>query len=249
MLKSFFRFWNRPIFSPYSCRFTEADYEEVEKHYPFVQLLDRDDKEKFYHRLCKLLKSFQLHKRGEVELSRTDIILIGVPAVILTFGFTYFHWGHFKHLFVYPYAYKSRVTGAYHHGETSPLGSIVVSWKRVQEGLEDPDDALHLLYHEYAHVMVLSRRRSARNEDENFMSALNELVRIYSRRRDILESELIREYGFTNGMEFFAVIVELFMERADDFKKDHPQLYHRLLTLLKLQRWEEAILQQASWFR
>lgn len=230
------------------CFFKPEDRLEVEVHYPFVALLSEGEKKTFYRRLCTLMRSVQLHEKG-VELTKCDRMLIAAPAVILTFGFQKFHWGNFRHVFVYPVAYRNNRTGRYHHGETSPSGAVVVNWERVKEGIDDPDDAIHLLYHEYAHALILSRASRLKRRDRRFVRAASSFTSQYFNRVDIRTSSLIREYGFTNEMEFFAVLVEVFMERADDLKNEHSFLYRDLIELLKLEKWESIILQQAAWFR
>ena len=131
----------------HKCSFSAATKMEVEVHCPFVGLLSDGDKKRFYHKLYDMMKTVHLHEKG-VPLSRTNRMLIATPAAILTLGCKQLNWHRFRHIFVYPKAYKNNRTGNYHYGETSSVGSIVLSWKRVKEGIDDPDDALHLLYHE-----------------------------------------------------------------------------------------------------
>lgn len=230
------------------CKFSAQDRMEIAVHYPFVGMLSQSDKERFYQRLCKLMRSVRLHEKG-VELTRQDRMIIAAPAVILTFGLKRFHWGNFKHLFVYPKAYKNKLTGAYHHGEASPNGAIVLSWERVKEGIDKPDDALHLLYHEYAHALVLSRANRYGRTDKKFIRSASEFTETYYNQTSVRHSELIRPYAFTNEMEFFAVIIEVLMESADKLKSDIPFLYRDLIELLNLEPWEEIILKQSTWFR
>lgn len=242
-VKSIFGFTEYP-----KCSFTPNDRLEVEVHYPFVGLLDSADRNKFYKRLCALMKNVTLHEKG-VELTRTDRMLIAAPAIILSFGFKHFHWGRFKHVFVYPEAYKNKKTGNYHHGETSPIGSVVVSWRRVKEGLDNPDDALHLLYHEYAHALMLSRKGRYTREDRQFVRRINRHLEDFMRSREIQDSKLLRKYAFANPWEFFACTIEELMERADSLRDYHPKYYAFLIKLLNMEKYEDLLLQQASWYR
>lgn len=249
MVERIFSYWDRSVLNITPCNFRAKDKMEIETNYPFVGLLSNPEKKRFYRRLCKVLRLFNLIQKGDVNLSRRDRILIAVPAVILTFGFKYLHWGRFRHLFIFPKAYKNRITGKYHYGETNPMGVIVLSLKRVNEGIDDPDDALHLIYHEYAHALVVSRQSGNHAEDRRFMRAYDSLVKVYMNSPSVQESTLIRPYGFVNEMEFFAVLVEVLMERAADLKEHHLNLYNALLETLKLGKWEDAILKQSTWFR
>lgn len=245
-----YRIWDRKVLGIVPCRFSSVDRMEVEVHYPFVGLLGAEGKSRFYRRLCRLMRSFELQSMDGFELARRDRILLAVPAVILTWGFEYFHWEGFDRIEVHPLSYFSKVTGGYHYGEADPRNrTIRVSWKRVKEGMDNPDDAIHLLYHEYAHALVLSRQRGKHREDERFIQELKEFnARHYFDER-VRRSPLIRPYAFTNGMEFFAVLVEVLMERADELKLRHGPLYVDLLWLLQLNPHESLVEQQSTWFR
>lgn len=230
------------------CRFRATDRLEVEVHYPFVALLSDKDKHRFYSRLCKLMRNVELHEKG-VELSREDRIMIAAPAVILSFGYRKFHWGNFSKIFVYPTAYKRKDSDRYFHGETSPMGVVVVNWQRVKEGIEDPDDALHLLYHEYAHAFMLSRKSLRSRQDHKFIRLVNRHLTHFLKDPEIERSTLLRPYSFTNEWEFFACVVEEMMERADLLKSEHPKLYNLFLQLLRFERYEDLLLKQATWYR
>lgn len=244
-----FSFWDKEVLNVVPCRFSPEDRLEIEVSYPFVALLDEADKKRFYRRLCKLMRMTSLRVIGELKLSRQDVMIIAAPFIILTFGFRYFHWGNFKRVIVYPKAYRNKFTGNYHYGETNPMGAVVLSWKRVKEGIDEPDDALHLIYHEYAHALYFSRSQGNHTEDRRFMGKVNRMIRKHFDRPEYKKAGLIREYGFTNEMEFFAVLVEVFMETGDRLKELHPELYSDLLEALEFEPYEEILLKQATWYR
>ncbi len=130
--ESILSFWDKSVLNITPCDFGAEERLEVEVHFPFVGLLPPRQRARFYRRLCKLMRSVDLHEKG-VVLTKADRMMIATPAIILTFGFKWFHWGNFKRVFVYPSAYKNKRTGNYHHGETSPMGVVVLNWKRVKD--------------------------------------------------------------------------------------------------------------------
>lgn len=230
------------------CRFRPSDYLEIEVHYPFVGLLNQKDKGRFYRRLCALMRSVELVEKG-VELTREDRLLIAAPAVILTMGYRRFHAGNFDMIYVYPTAYRRKDSHQYFHGETSPMGVIVVNWKRVKEGIEDPDDAMHLLYHEYAHAFMISKSAYRFREDKYFVKLVNKHLTNMLNSQEVQNSNLLRPYSLTNEHEFFACVIEEMMERADILKQEHPEVYHLFLKLLKFEPYEDLLLRQAMWYR
>lgn len=236
--------------SPYSkpCNFRASDRLEIEVHYPFVGLLSPSDRRRFYKRLCALMRSVDLIEKG-VELTREDRLLIAAPAVILTMGYQRFHAGNFDKIFVYPTAYRKKGSNQYFHGETNPRGVIVVNWKRIKEGIEDPDDALHLLYHEYAHALMISKSGYRFREDRRFVKLVNRHLTNMLKSSEVQNSRLLRPYSLTNEHEFFACVIEEMMERADRLKEEHPKVYALFLKLLQFERYEDLLLRQATWYR
>src|SRR5690606_42068545 len=52
-------------------------------------------------------------------------------------------------------------------------------------------------------------------------------------RKGVLKKQgLIRAYGFSNRLEWIAVLVELFFERADELHNLHPEIYQLIGKLL-----------------
>ncbi len=230
------------------CHFSASNRMEVEVHYPFVGLLNKKDKDRYYLLLCEIMRKVELSVKG-VSLSKSDRMIVAAPAAILTLGCKQLNWNRFKRVFVYPTSYKNRRTGNYHHGETSPMGVIVVNWKRVKEGIDNPDDALHLLYHEYAHALLIVRSQYRTREDRRFVRTFNKELEPLMHAEEIQNSPLLRRYAFTNHHEFFACVTEEMMERADLLKAHHPKLYELFLKLLMLEDWEDLILKQSTWYR
>ena len=56
------------------------------------------------------------------------------------------------------------------------------------------------------------------------------------------EPTLIHAYGATNPAEFFAVVSEVFFERAAEMSWVHPELYRELAHFYRVdpRRWEPA---------
>jgi len=51
-------------------------------------------------------------------------------------------------------------------------------------------------------------------------------------RKDLIASKYFRDYAFTNQFEFFAVIVETFIETPKLFKSQFPNIYNKTKQIL-----------------
>ncbi len=158
-------------------------------------------------------------------------ILISASAIQLTFGLNFSGFTHFRKILVYPNSYYSEISKKHHNGEVNPkMRLIIVSWRHFVSGYMNPDDGRNLGLHEMAHAVKLEDR-------------IKPLIRIRAWREwyfyaeqhmhSLERGKLFREYAFTNYHEFFAVAVENFFERPQDFQKLKPELYDVLVYLLR----------------
>jgi MtfA peptidase len=159
--------------------------------------------------------------------------MIAASAVQLTFGLENFKLDYFDRIIIYPEPYYSQVTGYYHKGETNQKGIIVLSWKDFLKGYEISDDTFNVGLHEMAHALDLENRIVG--VDKYFKTHFEKWKKIatpaYVKVRDEQDS-IFRNYGGTNFTEFFAVSVEHFFERSEEFRDSLPDVYESLSKLL-----------------
>lgn len=147
----------------------------------------------------------------------------------------------FAKIIIYPDQYYSPITGHYHKGETNPgAGYIVLSWTSLQTGFANKSDGINLLMHELAHALWLENELF---EYDIFEAEALQNYKIIASKvmNEVTEnnSGFLRSYAFTNKEEFFAVAVENFFERPEQFKSSLPELY---FILAKLLRQDPAVL-------
>ncbi|MCW5635119.1 MAG: zinc-dependent peptidase [Rubrivivax sp.] len=127
-------------------------------------------------------------------------------------------------------------------GESHGRGSVVLSWQDTLEGAADPDDGRNVVIHEFAHR--LDQDHGAANGApwlgphrgyEEWSRVLGaEFAALRGRvaaaeAAGLAEPEgLIPAYGATDPAEFFAVVSELFFERAAALRAAHAALYAQL---------------------
>lgn len=163
-------------------------------------------------------------------------VLIAATAVQLTFGLPQVYLRHFRTILIYPDTYYSTISRKYHKGEVNPAwGIIVLSWRNFVEGFVDPSDSINLGLHEMAHALRLEnliRNKEHGFLDEDLMEQWEVLTlkELYKIRKG--ESHFFRGYAGADEEEFFAIAVENFFERPQEFWQELPQLYQMLSLIL-----------------
>jgi Mlc titration factor MtfA (ptsG expression regulator) len=120
-------------------------------------------------------------------------------------------------------------------GESWQRGQVVLSWPDVVAGAADPADGRNVVIHEFAHQLdqesgpangapFLGRREAYARWSRTLGAAYEQLRAQLGRG----EATLIDPYGASDPAEFFAVVCELFFERAADLAEAHPGLFYEL---------------------
>jgi MtfA peptidase len=204
--------------------------------FSYYQKLCPQDKKKFEKRVQYFITTKKFIPRDMEEVTDEMKALIAASAVQLTFGFPGLNLAHFKKIIIYPEAYFSILNQAYHKGEVNPAGIIVLSWKSFKDGYAVDDDQKNLGLHEMAHALRLENR-ILNEEYEFFDKDTLEVWEKYSKEELINirngKESFFRRYAGTNSDEFFAVAVENFFERPQDFQNNLPDLYQVMVNLLK----------------
>jgi Mlc titration factor MtfA (ptsG expression regulator) len=112
---------------------------------------------------------------------------------------------------------------------------VKIAWDVALQSVQRPTDGYSIVYHEFAHVLdhhdghfdgmpVLRDHRDRLGWLRTFGRGLSKLRRILSRR----EPSVLREYGQSDEVEFFAVCTESFFERPRELRSRHPEIYSAL---------------------
>jgi len=121
-------------------------------------------------------------------------------------------------------------------GESWSQGQVLLSWEDVRAGAADPRDGRNVVIHEFAHQLdqakgrangaPVLRDRAAHRRWARAMQAAFDALRVRLARGEV--DGLIDAYGATEPAEFFAVVSELFFERATELAAAEPALYEEL---------------------
>lgn len=203
----------------------------------YYNQLNRDDQHKFLQRLAVLLKFMKFIPNGIPTVTAEMKIIIGSAIIQITFGFNKFLFRHFKTVYIMPERYLFRNADEEYLGHVDFQKKVICfSWADVQTGFEIADDAINVALHEMAHVWEMEHKLSDDFQDifieldwiEWKKEAATVMIEIRNGRHQFLKN-----YGGKNLKEMFAVCVEAFFEQPKEFNENLPELYQRMVKLLR----------------
>lgn len=209
----------------------------LRREFNFYNSLNVKEQEVFRHRLSKFINRKTFIGREDVTPTKEKKLLISATAVMLTFGFRNYYLNLIDKIIIYPNAYYSKINGTYHKGETNPqLKAIVFSWEDFKQGYHIGDDNLNLGIHEFGHAIHLNAFGSNDISSLIFRNGFQELINYLQNHEDVkaklVASKYFRAYAYTNHYEFFAVLLENFIETPNEFKFRFPKLYIQIKQML-----------------
>jgi Mlc titration factor MtfA (ptsG expression regulator) len=189
-----------------------------------------------------------------VRLELTDELrlLVAASAVTLSVGWPEFEWTGLGEVLVYPddfdrdYAFQDGERTSESHawdegpleraGEAHPWGTVILSAPSLRESFEYSDDAYHVGFHEFAHLLDVDQTRfdgipagmsdaAARRWTSVAAREMESLRRAEGSRR---ARPVFDDYGAHEPAEFFGVAVEAFFEVPQLVRRKHPEVYELL---------------------
>lgn len=210
----------------------------LEEHFFYFNRLQPQYKEEFLLKVRDILTRKRIIPRGNMQRISPELeVLIGATITMVTFGWNSLRLNHFHTILVYPDEYYSQINETYHRGEVNPrYGLIILSLKPFLEGFIDPTDGVNLGIHEIAHALKLAHFIHS-DEEKEFSPQAWETYKKWvpeeiTKIRQGLPT-IFRERGGVDEHEFFAVAVETFFEKSQEFKVYNPKLYQTMVYLLK----------------
>ena len=209
----------------------------LNNEFHFYQKLNSGEQAVFRHRLVTFINSKVFIGREGLVVDEEMKMLISATAVMLTFGFRNYLIQLIDKVIIYPKAYYSNLNETYHKGETNPqLKAIVFSWEDFKSGYHIGDDNLNLGIHEFGHAIHLNAFSKRDVSSEIFRDGFNTLANYLQEhkmvRDSLIASKYFRAYAYTNQFEFFAVLLENFIETPNEFKAKLPELYTYMRQML-----------------
>ena len=209
----------------------------LKQRFNYYRHLNEEDKLIFEKRVQKFINMKEFVPRGGIKTITPEMkALIAASAIQLTFGYPSIYFMHFRKIILYKTDYYSNITQKYHQGEVNTRGFIILSWVNFVKGYDESDSGRNLGLHELAHALKIEN--AIRNEEYNFIdeNSLKSFYRLAKYEMEKIRSEsspFFRSYAGTNVHEFFAIVIENFFERPNQFQHYNQELYLLTTQLLK----------------
>jgi Mlc titration factor MtfA (ptsG expression regulator) len=201
----------------------------------FYKMLPSEIKKRFRHRLAIFMDAHEFEGREGLILTEEMKLMISAAAIHLTLGLNDYTLGDFRKIFVYPDVYYSGYSKTTNRGETNPHGIIALTWRYVEEGFADVSDKMNLGYHEFAHALMLQHVNGSLN-DETFSFGYQKFCYMLQKEhlaKHVEEAGFLRDYAFTNKMEFFAASAEYFLEAPQEMYEHSKELFYLMVRMLR----------------
>ncbi|WP_051287378.1 zinc-dependent peptidase [Algoriphagus mannitolivorans] len=219
-------------------KISTKDVQFLEEYFFYFARLQPRYKTEFLNKLKDILTRKRIIPRGDMRQVSPELeLLIGATITMVTFGWNSLRLNHFHTILVYPDEYYSQINQTYHRGEVNPkYGLIILSLKPFLEGFIDPTDGINLGIHEVAHALKLAHFIHT-DEEREFSPKAWETYKKWvpdeMKKIRLGLPTVFRERGGVDEHEFFAVVVETFFEKSQEFKAYNPKFYQTMVYLLK----------------
>jgi MtfA peptidase len=228
--------WGDPIptyFELNARRFPKRYDEFLIKNDKYYRSLSYKRQRSFGSRVMRFIRNTNISGRDGLRINGEIVLTIAAAAVKITFGMRHWEFTQFDQIIVYPDEFYSKTFDAKLKGETNAHGIIVFSWKDLQFGVEDPNDAINLGYHEFAHALFIEHLMIPyEDEFKKHYRPWLMFIRDNDKLQEVEDKEIFRAYAAANEMEFFAVALENFFEDPNHFEKELPVLFNHLTKML-----------------
>jgi len=173
-------------------------------------------------------------------------LLVAASAVTLSLGWPAYDWEQLNEILLYPDDFdRDYEFGADDlSGEAHPWGTVILSVPALCQSFRDPDDAYHVGFHEFAHLLDLEQTHFDGIPLGFDEAAARRWVEVRDREiSHMLDGEsLLDEYGAHDPVEFLGVAVEAFFETALAMRRNHAELYGLLMAYFRQDpaAWDDA---------
>ncbi len=215
----------------------------------FYQQLSSEERERFEGKVQWFLADTQITGVG-TEVDDLSRVLVAASAVIPIFRFDDWFYGNVDEVLLYPGSFDSHTFAQEGEGRTT-LGmvgtgvmnrKVILSKPAVINGFLRQGDGHNTGIHEFVHLLDASD-----GSYDGIPALLDKkyvtpwIGMMYREMKKIEHGHsILREYGATNKVEFFAVASELFFERPEKMQSTHPKLYDLLTKLFQVPSGKRA---------
>ena len=200
---------------------------------PYYRSLNGPVRERFLRRVL-LFMEVKKFEYIDIEPDESMPLLISAAAVQLTFGLDHFLLDYFEKIHILRDKYRFGLYNMPFEGHVCDDG-IYLSWAQFVREFTDYSDGQNVGLHEMAHALSYVNFTVQNGRDHTFhrrFTKFSAVARPIFERMQAGENTILDPYAATNYQEFWAVCIETFFERPTPFKRQQPELYDSLCTLL-----------------
>jgi len=217
----------------------------IQQRMPYFKTMPTDLQLQLKQHIQVFLSEKNFIGKNGVDITDEIKVTIAAQACLLLLNRSTNYYPKLKTILVYPRAFvkqhQSAGADGVHFtqnmtmsGESWSFGTIVLSWQDTLDGAYLPNDGHNVVIHEFAHQLdqedgaangapILSKEQNYDTWADVFSAQFEALKhQASSGGRSIFDY-----YGATNPAEFFAVASEVFFEKSDELKQEHPRLYQQ----------------------
>lgn len=224
----------------------------LDEKVPYCQKLPESYQEILRQRMMVFIHEKLFEGCGGLKMTEQIKVIISAYACILILEETSDYYPDLQTILVYPDDYLAPVheedesgiitTGSEaRKGESWDTGSIVLSWRDIEENIYDEKNYQNLIFHEFAHQLDqhygltaginLEGEVTQKNEWNDILAASYKELR---RKVKMKKSSVLDVYGVSEPAEFFAVATEAFFLNPCRLKKENSKLYRQLFDFYKI---------------
>jgi Mlc titration factor MtfA (ptsG expression regulator) len=211
----------------------DAFDEVLSRYNPYYKSLHKEGRARFLRRVLTFME-FKKWEYIDLEPEERMPLLISAAAIQLTFGLENFLLDYFQTIYIIKDNYRYGLYNVPFEGHVSEDG-IYLSWGNFIREFADYSDGQNVGLHEMAHALTYVNFTVHEGRDAGFHDKFKDfssVARPIFERMQAGETNLLDAYAATNYQEFWAVAVETFFERPTAFRRQLPELYASLCTLL-----------------
>lgn len=218
-------FWYKKRPPALPAQVTEYLYDYI----PFYKNLSIDEKKRFRNRISLYVLANDYQIKGMEKFPYDIKVLIAGINTQLTFGKEDYLQPKFEHIIAYPDIFPSPAHPTTKHASEiyEEDGVILFSIKNLMEGLHPSQNGFNIGLYEYARVFKASNPSMLMLKDQSINWAkINEVFR--------LSQEGVEESIGLPDTDLSAVLVTLFFEQSEVFKKSLTEQYDHFTTVFNL---------------
>jgi Mlc titration factor MtfA (ptsG expression regulator) len=214
--------------------FPEAWLLYLERRVPFFDALSSEERERFLGQLKVFAREKTFVGADGFVIDDEVRVVVSAAAVRLVLHLDLSWYDRLDEVIVYPKAFRRPGEETWILGEASRTG-VALAWTSVLQGLANQEDGHDTATHEFAHALDVADGAFDGTPDLHADAHYRPWAQVMARSYLSLQRgkgrvrKVLREYGATNEVEFFAVATESFFEKPRQMREHTPDLYAELV--------------------